>query len=1138
MASDHCPAGAGRQRVVRRVAAGAALVASLFALAACQSRVPDMAGLPEQVDFNFHVKPILSDKCFACHGPDDRARKAGLSLHTQEGAFATLPSGRRAIVAGDTGDSELVRRIMSTDPAVMMPAPASHLTLSDLEKATLTRWIEQGATWTPHWAFMAPKKPALPTGSDIGDVRNPIDAFIRAGLRGTGLTPAKEASRETLIRRVSMDLTGLPPTLAELDAFLADTSPDAYEKLVDRLLASPAFGERMAADWLDLARYADSHGYQDDGMRDMSPWRDWVIGAFNRNLPIDQFITWQLAGDLLPGATLEQRLATAFNRHHMQSQEGGIVPEEYRTEYVADRVNTFGAAFLGLTVECARCHDHKYDPVMQADYFKLFAFFNNVNEAGQIPYSGVPSPTVTVSTADADATLAALRAEMGPLEEATRVDRLATGPAFDAWLARMEADDAPAVRLPRAIVHLPLEKMTRYAFENRATPRRKGTVGSEEEQKKKTVREPVTVDGRVGKAQQLVGDMHIDLGGREQRFAFFERNDPFSYALWVRRDKDGVGGPIMTRSGAVMNGHRGYELMLRPDGTLHVGVHHVAPDNSVDFESLEALDVGTWHHVAVTYDGSSRAAGLRLFVDGRLARVRILNDNLWRSIIEEPTGNHGSTPSLRLGRRGDETLSDVSIDEFYVFADQLTALEVAALANQGSAGAERPRTITDRSGSGLPRQSADRRARPAATPLDTAAAPMEPTKGSGGHAAAVSREALADHWVRRVARLGERERRQLQALRGKENAIITALPQVMVMRDLPAERRRPTFILARGAYDAPTTEVEADTPDVLPPLDESLPRNRLGLARWLFSPEHPLASRVLVNRYWALIFGNGIVSTPEDFGNQGKLPTHPELLDHLAVTFREGGWNLKGLLRQMVTSATYRQDSAASAQALEIDPANAKLARGPAYRFAAEQIRDNALAASGLLVRTIGGRSVYPYQPPGLWEELATRNATSYVQGKGDDLYRRSVYTVWKRTTPPPSAISFDAAERLLCTVRRQRTSTPLQALVLLNDVQYVEAARVLAERLLLEGGDTPEARITMAYRLITSRSPSATEMKAVRALYESQRAAYADEAVAARALASSGEKPRARALPPVDVATWTVVASTIMNSDAAVNKR
>ena len=1056
--------------------------------------------MPAQVDFNFHVRPILSDKCFACHGPDDRARKGGLSLHTKDGAFATLATGRRAVVPGSTRKSELVRRILSEDPAVMMPMPESHLTLTAVEKATLVRWIEQGATWTPHWAFLPPKKAPVPAGPDIGTVANPIDSFIRADLRGTGLRPSPEASRETLIRRVSIDLTGLPPTIAEVDAFLADGDANAYEKVVDRLLASTAFGERMAADWLDVARYADSHGYQDDGMRQMSPWRDWVIAAFNRNMPVDQFITWQLAGDLLPDPTPEQRLATAFNRNHMQSQEGGIVSEEYRVEYVADRVNTFGSAFLGLTVQCARCHDHKYDPILQKDFFKLFAFFNNVNETGQIPYSGMPSPTVTITTPEAETTLATLRAAMGPLEQATRVDRLAAGPAFEAWLATAQTTPADVpVTLPRPIVHLPLDAMKAYAFANLATPRRMGTVGSEEERKKKTARTPEVVPGRIGNAVRLVGDSQIDLGGRDQNFGFFERNEPFSFALWMRRDKDGVGGPVVTRSGAVMNGHRGYELILRPDGTVTTGLHHVAPDNSIEIETVSPFTVGTWYHVTVTYDGSSRASGLRLFVDGAPAATRVMTDNLARSIISEPLGDWGGISAIRLGRRGDENLSDTSIDEFYVFPDQLTTLEVARLASMGI------------------EPKADG---PIAKPVTTA----------------VSIDGLADHWVRRIARAGAAERQQLRLLRGKENALITKLPQAMVMRELPPDRIRPTFVLARGSYDAPTEKVEADTPAVLPRFEG--PRNRLGLARWLVAPNNPLAARVMVNRYWALLFGHGLVGTPEDFGNQGKLPTHPALLDYLAVTFRDGGWNLKGLLRQVVLSQTYRQSSAASAQALEIDPANDKLARGPAYRLASEQIRDSALAASGLLVRKIGGPSVYPYQPPGLWEELATRNATTYAQGKGDDLHRRSLYTVWKRSTPPPSAISFDASERLLCTVQRQRTSTPLQALVLLNDVQYVEAARVLAERLLRDGGTTPDARITTAYRLLTSRAPRPSELAAVRELFDKERENFAGNVPAAKALAKAGDAPPARTLNPVDVAAWTVVASTIMNTDEAVNKR
>ncbi|HTV00086.1 MAG TPA: DUF1553 domain-containing protein, partial [Luteitalea sp.] len=542
------------------------------------------------------------------------------------------------------------------------------------------------------------------------------------------------------------------------------------------------------------------------------------------------------------------------------------------------------------------------------------------------------------------------------------------------------------------------------------------------------------------------------------------------------------------------------------------GLHHVAPDNSIEIETLDPMKVGTWYHVTVTYDGSSRVAGLRLFFDGAPARTRAMTDNLERSIISEPKGDWGGISNIRLGRRGDENLSEVSVDEFYVFPDQLTSLEVATLAK---AGVDTPKA--DPSDRPTSRTATDRRGAPEGI---------------------TSREALADHWVRRVAKLGEKDRATLRTLRGKENAIITKLPQVMVMRDLPADRARPTFVLARGSYDAPTDRVEADTPSALPPLDRSLPRNRLGLARWLVSKDNPLAARVVVNRYWGMMFGNGLVSTPEDFGAQGTLPTHPELLDHLAVTFRDDGWNLKGLLRQMVLSRTYRQASAATPQARERDPGNTLLARGPSYRLASEQIRDGALAASGLLVPTIGGPSVYPYQPPGLWEELATRNATTYTQGKGDDLYRRSLYTVWKRSTPPPSAISFDASERLLCIIKRQRTSTPLQALVMLNDVQYVEAARVLAERVLTEGGDTEDARITATWRLLTSRAPGATELATTKTLYETQRAAFAKDVKAARALAASGDKPPARGLDAVDVAAWTVVASTIMNTDEAVNKR
>lgn len=1081
-----------------------ALAAVFTGAVACSPRAPQVAGLPDVVDFNFHVRPILSDRCFKCHGPDDRTRKAGLRLDTKNGPFAKLESGHYAVVPGSTRRSELVRRILSTDPQVMMPAPESHLVIDDYERAVLVRWIEQGARWKPYWAFLPPVKPAVPSVADARPGRHEIDAFVVSSLEPHGVSPAPEASRETLIRRATFDLTGLPPTLAEIDAFVTDTSPGAWETVVDRLLASLAHGERMASEWLDLARFADSHGYQDDGMRDMSPWRDWVIAAFNRNLPFDQFITWQLAGDLLPGATDEQILATAFNRNHMQSQEGGIVPEEYRTEYVVDRVNTFGRAFLGVSVECARCHDHKYDPVLQKEYFQLYAFFNSVNETGQIPYSGIPSPTLVLKDDAARAKLAALAAAIGPLAAEADVNAPRYDAAYSAWLQRLATVPAERRIEPRGlVVHLPLEgsvqTMVTEGKEKKRVPKvifanaigKPASLGGDRD------RVPVTIDGRVGLAQRLVGDSFIEI---DRPVGAFERNHPFSFAIWYRLEKDTAAGPLVTHSGGLFDGNRGYELVIHKGGTLSAALHHVFPDNSIEIETTAPLGANAWHHVAVTYDGSSRAAGLRLFLDGAPAATRVVVDHLERSILHAGDRKNWMGPhALRIGRRHDETLSDVSVDEFRLYDRDLTPLEVAGIAG-------------------------------AADPLG------EILRTAAADRTAAARAALREEYVRRHVPAREGVVARLAALRGEENTLLTSLPEVMVMRELP--QPRPTFVLARGAYDAPTTRVEPGVPPSILPFPAALPKNRLGLAKWLLDPRHPLTSRVIVNRTWAMFFGNGIVATPEDFGSQGQLPSHPELLDWLATTFVESGWNLKALERRILLSATYRQSSIASATLREEDPANRWLARGPSYRRTAEQIRDNALAVSGLLVSRIGGRSVYPYQPPGLWEELATRNATTYTQGHGDDLHRRSLYSVWKRSTPPPAAISFDAPERLYCVARRQRTSTPLQALVLLNDPQYLEAARVLGERMVRDGGRTPSERIAMGFRLVTGRRPEARELALLEALQAAECASFTARPRAARAMLAVGEHPRDQSLDPGDAASYAVVASTMLSMDEALNKR
>ena len=1087
-------------------------VAVALAAIACRKPVPvAVAGVPDVVDFNFHVKPLLSDRCFKCHGPDDRARKASLRLDVREVAFGELPSGRRAVVAGDTGRSELVRRILSTDPKVMMPAPDSHLALTDVERAILVRWVEQGAEWKPHWAFIPPIRPAPPTTRTDGWARNDIDRFVLATLESHGLSPSAEAPRETLLRRVAMDLTGLPPTLADIDAFVGDQSPDAYERVVDRLLASPAYGERMAVEWLDIARYADSHGYQDDGMRTMWPWRDWVIGAFNRNMPLDQFVTWQLAGDLLPSATDEQRLATGFNRNHMQSQEGGVVSEEYRVEYVADRVNTLGRALLGVSVECARCHDHKYDPISQKDYFRLFSFFNSVNESGQIPYSGVPSPAVMVVDAKTQAALDRVRAELATLEPGLRPEGADFDRRFETWLAKGSAAPQAVQSEPRGLIgHLPFDRAVRtmerpkaepkappkppeevVAYENVATPRQRATAGGDKDKR------PQTVPGRFGNAQRLPGDSYITIG---KEFAYFDRHQPFSLSLWVRLDKDGTSGPLIARSGGVMNGNRGYEILLRADGTLSAGLHHVGPDNSIEIETAKKLVTGTWYHIGLTYDGSSRVAGLRLFTDGAPARTRELVDNLHRSIIYTTNkGTWGDVPPLRLGKRQDETTEGVAFDEVRVYDRQLSALDMARLGGDDEA-------VTR----ALAHPAASRTVEQVAQ--------------------------LREHFMLDVDTDHARRLAQATALRGRENDLLTSLTEVMTMRDLPSPR--PTFVLARGAYDAPTERVEPGTPAAMGPFSKALPSNRLGLAKWLLDPAHPLTSRVIANRYWALLFGRGLVPTLADFGSQGQLPSHPALLDWLATSLVQSGWDLKAFQKQLVMSATYRQSSIADAARREADPANVWLSRGPSHRLAAEQIRDAALAASGLLVPKIGGPSVYPYQPAGLWEALATRNATTYTQGHGDDLHRRSLYTVWKRSSPPPSATSFDAAERLFCTVNRQRTSTPLQALILLNDPQYVEAARKLGERMILEGGPVTSDRITLGFRLLTGRTPLASELALLEKLYADERAAFAKDPGAARKLLATGEAPRNVALPAAEVAAASVVASTVMNMDDAVTKR
>lgn len=737
--------------------------------------------VPDVVSFNFHVKPILSDRCFKCHGPDETKMEGGLGLDTKERAFAALGKAKDhfAIVPGDVEASVLVKRIYSEDPDEVMPPTASNLQLSNTEKAILKKWIAQGAEWKQHWSFIPPSKSEIPVINNKEWAKNEIDFFILNRLEQEGFSPSQEADEEMLLRRLSFDLTGLPPTLEELDAFIANKSPDDYEKEVDRLLQTDAYAEHMAAQWLDIARYADTHGYQDDLERVMWPWRDWVIHAYKKNLPYDDFITWQLAGDLLPNPTLEQIIATAFNRNHKITQEGGVIPEEYRVEYVADRAQTFSTAFLGLTMECARCHDHKYDPLSQKNYFELFSFFNNVPENGLIqPYGAIPKPYIMLQQSE--------------------IDNIVT-------------------------------------FVNNA-----------------------------------------------------------------------------------------------------------------------------------------------------------------------------------------DTLDEIPL---------------------------------------------------------------------------------------------------------------------MVMEEM--EEPRQAYILNRGLYDQPADPVYPNTPESVGAFTDDYDKNRLGLAKWLLAEDNALFARVAVNRFWQQLFGRGIVSTTEDFGNQGALPSHPELLDYLAIKFREEAWDVKAILKYIVLSSTYRQSAKVTPELLEKDPENDLLARAPRLRLSAEMIRDHVLTASGLLVRTVGGPSVKPYQPPGLWAEKTGGGGGStaqYIPDTGKDLYRRSIYTFWKRTVPPPSMMTFDAASRDFCAVRRQSTSTPLQALVLMNDPQVLEASRVMAYRA-IENGEGLESAINQMFRRTTSRHPSPQELQVLVDYYQEELTHFEQNPAAANAFLSVGEHEQNSILPPAEMAAYAMVANAIFNLDESINK-
>ena len=1082
------------------------VLANIFILA-CSTPMPEdikkaAINLPQKIDFNYHIKPILSDRCYKCHGPDANQRQADFRLDIAEQAF-TKTTGEHSqasynLAGGKLGKSEVFHRIISDDPEYMMPPPDANLSLTIEEKALISKWIEQGAEYKPHWSFVKPQKEALPKIKKEIWPKQDLDYFILNKMERNGLTVAEKANKTTLLRRITLDLTGLPPTPTEIDDFLKDTSPNAYERAIDQLLTKPQFGERMGVEWLDVARYADSHGYQDDGMRTTWPWRDWVIKTFNENKPYDQFLLEQLAGDLLPNPTRDQILATCFNRNHPQSQEGGVVEEEYRVEYVADRTNTFGKALMGLTFECARCHDHKYDPISQKEYYALSAFFNNNNDWGIVPYNGEATPTVMLPTPEEAIKLASIREQMKPLETALVNENYQED--FRNWLAKKTPsislkeglvaafDFEKELEVPKNSLNLDGKKSAGWAgignrdktisYLNLAKHKPDAAILGDKDSR------PTIVEGKSGKGVQF----HGDCGIRFNRAMDYDRHQSFSVSIWVKLLNEGEKGPIFNNTNGDFEGYRGWICKLNEDGTLSFQLNHVWPDNAIDYQTVEKLKVGEWTHIAMAYNGNSKANGLTFYINGKVPTYKLHRDNLQKSLLNGVNGSNWSSFPLMLGREKERSIQNIVMDEFLVYNRQLSAIEIQQLYDKNKA----------------------------SNPTDDQLFEYYLVSGKNQHF--------------------NKNLKKLTALRKEENLLATDIIEVMVMND--KAEVRPTFVLDRGMYDARGEAVKPNTPSVISTLTDDLPRNRLGLANWLISKDNPLTARVQVNRLWMMLFGKGLVATQEDFGNQGNLPSHPELLDYLAVDFMENGWDMKAFLKKIMLSATYQQSSIASIITKERDPTNVWYSHYPSFRLSAEMIRDNALAASGLLVTKIGGPSVYPYQPKGIWKALATRNATEYEQGKGDDLYRRSMYTVWKRSAPPPSMMNFDAPDRYYCIVSRQKTATPLQSLVLMNDPQYIEAARLLAERTLLEGGKTISEKIDYIFNCLVGRSAEEMELIAIEKLFKEELNDFQQNRQRVKKLLTIGEHPLNAKLNRIEIATYTMVASTIMNFDEFVMKR
>ncbi|MDG2383832.1 MAG: DUF1553 domain-containing protein [Pirellulaceae bacterium] len=1020
------------------------------------------------IQFNRDVRPILSNNCFQCHGPDEQHREAELRLDGQEGIEAAFGSAGLA-------ESEGWKRIISSDSDLQMPPPESHKELSTTEINILKRWIEQGGRWQDHWSFVAPQRPTIPQTSLDKWVINPIDAFVANRMESRGLSPSPPAERARWLRRVTFDLTGLPPTVEQIDDFLNDRSMDAYERVVDRLLESDHFGERMALAWMDAARFGDTSVYHADGPRDMWPWRDWVIRAYNNNLPFDRFTIEQIAGDLLPDSTIDQKVAAGFNRNHGTTDEGGAIAEEYRVEYIVDRVKTTSTVWMGLTMECAQCHDHKYDPISQQEYYQFFAFFNQSTDKGMQTRNGNAEPRIDVFDPLNRFKQRAVQRQLESVKSEREAHLTTIGSDFQNWLQQRSREVDARPRAPDDfLARFTLDHESGKQVDNEVIGSPGGRVEGE----------PKWIVGKLNQAFRCDDKTYLNLG----KLADFERTDAFSYGAWLYAGDKVNGAPIARMDDG--NSHRGFDLYWY-DGHVSVHLVHQWPENAIKVTTTEKFVKDKWQHVMVSYDGSSLAKGITIFVNGENQPVEINHDKLQSSIRTDKP--------LLVGRRQPGSPFGGAVDDIRVYGRKLETSEVRAIRDFDPVFP-------------LLRIAADERTEDQVAQI---------------------REYYLKHHDAVAIRLAKR----IDELIQEEKKLAAPVSTVMTMQD--AAQPRMTYVLNRGSYDAPQKDqpVQPGVLQALPPIPDDVPANRLGLAKWLVSGEHPLTARVAVNRYWSLFFGEGVVGTLGDFGSQGDWPTHPALLDWLADEFVASGWDVKYLIRQIVTSATYRQSSRATVEARSLDPENRWFGRGPRFRLQGEFIRDNALAASGLLVSQIGGPSTKPYQPDGLWNEVSLSGNVRFKQDQGGKLYRRSMYIYWKRSSPMPVMTIFDAPTREKCVMRRSRTNTPLQALVTMNGPQFVEAARKLADRSIREAKDSTAEQITYGYRLATGCRPTADTLSVLLQAYEDELAVFNDSPERAEQLLAIGDSKRNPTIALPRHAAMTMVMSLILNLDETLTR-